>query len=39
LSACIAVVPAGTRIGGTAVGEGGVDTRALQRIDELAPRA
>ena len=27
LSACIAVVPPGTRIGVTAVGEGGVDTR------------
>src|SRR3954451_7036064 len=26
LSACIAVVPAGTRRGGTAVGEGGADT-------------
>src|SRR3954468_23252366 len=26
LSACIAVVPAATRIGGTAVGEGGADT-------------
>jgi hypothetical protein len=38
LSACIAVVPAGTRIGSTAVGEGGVDTRTLQGIGRQTPR-
>ena len=33
LSACIAVVPAGTRIGASAVGEGGEDTRSSWRVE------
>src|SRR3712207_5570293 len=37
LSACIAVAPAGTLIGDTAVGEGGVDTRTLQKDRRKGP--